>query len=169
YAMYAADRFALSHEQVGFFFVFMGLIGALVQGGFVRRVSGKIRETTLATAGLVLQLSGFAAFVVAPQFGLPGLLLASALIATGNGCTQPAISAYISRLADPTRQGETLSANQSMSALARVFGPLLGGLLYTYGTHWPFVCCALCNAVALLIASSMREVQPRTLRVSPTP
>jgi MFS transporter, DHA1 family, tetracycline resistance protein len=168
YAMYAADRFELNHEQVGFLFVFMGLIGALVQGGFVRRASGRIRETTLATAGLVLQLTGFVAFVVAPRFGIAGLLLASALIAIGNGCTQPAISAYISRLADPTRQGETLSANQSMSALARVFGPLLGGFLYTYGAHWPFVCCALCNALALSTAAAMREVQPRTLRVSPS-
>jgi MFS transporter, DHA1 family, tetracycline resistance protein len=166
YAMYASDRFELSHQQVGYFFVYMGLIGAAVQGGFVRRASGRVRETTLATAGLVLQLMGFLVFVVAPRFGLPGLLLASALIAIGNGCTQPAISAYISRLADPTRQGETLSANQSVSALARVFGPLLGGYLYTFGTHWPFVCCALCNALALLVTSSMRDVQPQTLRVS---
>jgi MFS family permease len=168
YAMYASDRFELDHEQVGYFFVFMGLIGALVQGGFVRRASGRVRETTLATIGLVLQLAGFAAFVVAPRFGIAGLLCASALIATGNGFTQPAISAYISRLADPTRQGETLSANQSMSSLARVFGPLLGGFLYTLGPQWPFVSCALCNVLGLLIASSMREVQPRTLQISAT-
>ncbi len=165
YAMYASDRFELTHEQVGYLFVYMGLIGAAVQGGFVRRVSGRVRETSLATAGLLLQLVGFGAFIVAPRLGMPGLLLASALIALGNGCTQPAISAYISRLADPQRQGETLSANQSMSALARVFGPLLGGTLYTQGAHWPFLACALCNAVGLLVTGAMRDVQPRALRV----
>ncbi|HEY6879449.1 MAG TPA: MFS transporter [Polyangiales bacterium] len=166
YAMYASDRFELDHKQVGYFFVFMGLLGALIQGGYVRRVSGKVRESSLATAGLLLQLLGFASFVVAPRFGIGGLLVASALIALGNGCTQPAISAYISRLADPTRQGEMLSANQSMSSLARVFGPLLGGTLYTFGAQWPFICCAACNLLALLIAGAMRDVQPRTLHVS---
>ncbi len=161
YAMYASDAFALDHRDVGLLFVYMGLIGALVQGAFVRRVSGKVRESSLTGAGVLLQLSGFAGFVLAPRFGLGALLAASGLIAIGNGLTQPSISAYISRLADPTRQGETLSANQGLSSLARVFGPLLGGYLYGFGPRWPFVSCALINALALVVASGMRVVQPR--------
>jgi len=160
YAMYAADRFGLDDEHVGLMFVFMGLTGALVQGGFVRRVSGKVRETSLARAGLLLLLAGFAGFVVAPRLGLPALFVVSALIAIGNGLTQPSISAYISRLADPTRQGETLSANQSLSSLARVFGPLLGGVLYEHGAWLPFVSCALLNGMALVVAHGMLKVQP---------
>jgi DHA1 family tetracycline resistance protein-like MFS transporter len=160
YAMYAADAFALTHKQVGLFFVFMGLVGALVQGVFVRRVSGKIRETSMARAGLTFMLIGFVGFVLAPRVGLPGLFVVSALIAVGNGLTQPSISAYISRLADPTRQGETLSASQSLSSLARVFGPLLGGYLYALGPSWPFVSCALLNALAFVVAQGMLAVQP---------
>jgi len=167
YAMYASDSFGLSHRDVGLFFVFMGLMGALVQGGFVRRVSGKIRESSLAAAGLMFMLVGFAGFVIAPRTGLFGLFVVSGLIAVGNGLTQPSISAYISRLADPTRQGETLSANQSMSSLARVFGPLLGGLLYDLGPSWAFISCALLNALALLVSNGMRVVQPRTVSVRP--
>lgn len=167
YAMYAADSFSLDHRKVGLFFVYMGLVGALVQGGFVRRVSGKVRETSMATAGLLFMLVGFAGFVVAPRAGLLGLYVVSALIAIGNGLTQPSISAYISRLADPTRQGETLSANQSMSSLARVFGPLLGGFLYGVGPRWPFISCAIINGLALLVAGGMRVVQPQTVRVQP--
>lgn len=161
YAMYAADAFALDHRRVGLLFVYMGLIGALVQGGFVRRVSGKIRESTLTTAGLTAMLLGFAGFVVAPRFGLTALFVVSGFIAFGNGLTQPSISAYISRLTDPSRQGETLSANQSLSSLARVFGPLLGGFLYGIGATIPFVSCALANALALVIAQGMRRVQPQ--------
>jgi MFS family permease len=161
YAMYAADAFALDHKNVGLLFVFMGLVGALVQGGFVRRVSGKVRETSLTVAGLVLMLIGFCGFVVAPRLGLPALLVVSGFIACGNGLTQPSISAYISRLTDPSRQGETLSANQSLSSLARVFGPLLGGFLYGQGASIPFVSCAIANALALVLARGMRRVQPQ--------
>ncbi|MDB4977401.1 MAG: hypothetical protein JWN48_5742, partial [Myxococcaceae bacterium] len=89
YAMYATDAFHLSHEQVGLFFVFMGLVGALVQGVFVRRVSGKVRETSLARAGLGFMLVGFLGFVLAPRTGQAGLFVVSALIAIGNGLTQP--------------------------------------------------------------------------------
>jgi DHA1 family tetracycline resistance protein-like MFS transporter len=168
YAMYAADAFGLGHQQVGLLFVYMGLIGALVQGGFVRRVSGKIRETSLTLAGVLLMLVGFVGFVVAPRLGLPALLVVSGFIACGNGLTQPSISAYISRLTDPTRQGETLSANQSLSSLARVFGPLLGGFLYGFGPVVPFVSCALVNASALLIARGMQRVQPQVRGVGGT-
>jgi DHA1 family tetracycline resistance protein-like MFS transporter len=163
YALYASDAFALSHGNVGLFFVFMGLTGALVQGGYVRRVSGKVRETSLAAAGLTFMFVGFVGFVVAPRAGLLGLFVVSALIAIGNGLTQPSISAYISRLADPTRQGETLSANQSMSSLARVFGPLLGGYLYAASPRWAFLSCALLNGIALLVSGGMRLVQPRSV------
>ena len=168
YAMFAADAFGLDHQQVGLLFVYMGLIGALVQGGFVRRVSGKIRETSLTAAGLTLMLLGFVGFVLAPKLGLPALLVVSGFIACGNGLTQPSISAYISRLTDPSRQGETLSANQSLSSLARVFGPLLGGFLYGFGAVVPFVSCAAANAVALLIARGMRTVQPQIRSVATT-
>ena len=160
YAMYATDAFELSHENVGLFFVYMGTIGALVQGGFVRRVSGRYRETSLAAAGLLLLFVGFAGFVAAPRFGLTGLFIVSALIAIGNGLTQPSISAYISRLADPMRQGETLSANQSLSSLARLFGPLLGGYVYGVAPRLAFVSCAVINGLAMVVASGMRAVQP---------
>ena len=161
YAMYAKDAFALDHKAVGIMFVFMGMVGALVQGGFVRRVSGKVRETSLTRAGLLLMLAGFVGFVLAPRIGLPALFVTSALIAVGNGLTQPSISAYISRLADPRRQGEALSGNQSLSSLARVFGPLLGGILYEHGSWVAFVSCALLDALALGVAQGMLAVQPK--------
>src|SRR5690606_31647175 len=116
-----------------------------VQGVFMRRISGKVRETSLAYAGLCLLATGFVGFVLAPSLGMWALFVVSALIAVGNGLTQPSLSAYISRLADPNRQGETLSANQSLSALARTFGPLLAGLLYRQAPTVPFMLCAVLN------------------------
>ncbi|MET0341011.1 MAG: MFS transporter [Polyangiales bacterium] len=168
YAMYAADAFGLDHRKVGLLFVYMGLVGALVQGGIVRRVSGKIRETSLTLTGLTLMLLGFVGFVLAPRFGLVALFVVSGFIAFGNGLTQPSISAYISRLTDPSRQGEVLSANQSLSSLARVFGPLLGGFLYGQGAVVPFVSCAVANVLALWIARGMQRVQPQVRFVHST-
>jgi DHA1 family tetracycline resistance protein-like MFS transporter len=160
YALYAVDAFALEQRQVGLMFVYMGLIGALVQGVFMRRVSGKVRETSLAYAGLTLMAVGFGGFVLAPSFGMWALFVVSACIAIGNGLTQPSLSAYISRLADPSRQGETLSSNQSLSALARTFGPLLAGMLYRHAPTVPFMLCAAINLGALSLALGMRNIQP---------
>ncbi len=161
YALYASDAFHFSTKQVGWMFMLMGTTGAVVQGGFMRRASGRYKETSLAITGLCLLAVGFTGFALAPRVGVPLLIVVSCLIAIGNGLTQPSLSAYISRLADPARQGETLSANQSMSSLGRVFGPALAGLLYTlFSPETPFVACALINLVALACALGMRAIQP---------
>lgn len=160
YALYASDSFALNHDQVGMMFVAMGLTGALVQGLFVRRVSGRVRETSLVFGGLAFLLVGFVGFVVAPSLGLWALWVVSVIIAIGNGLTQPGLSAYISRLADPARQGEALSSSQSLSSLARTFGPMLAGFLYTMSPRLPFVACAALNLLAVVVALGMTRVQP---------
>jgi MFS family permease len=160
YALYAVDSFGLNQRQVGWMFVFMGFVGALVQGVFMRRVSGRVRETTLAYTGLAFMVSGFLGFVLAPRLGGWALYAVSALVAIGNGFTQPSISAYISRLADPARQGETLSSNQSLSSLARTFGPVLAGALYRRAPMLPFLACAAINLLAITIAFGMLRVQP---------
>jgi DHA1 family tetracycline resistance protein-like MFS transporter len=160
YTWFAMDTFGLPLGRVSTLFIFMGVIGVLVQGLFVRRVSGRVRETSLVYGGLVLMTLGFAGFVAAPGIGLSALWVVSALIAMGNGLTQPGISAYISRLADPARQGEVLSSNQSLAALARTFGPALGGYLYGVRPSLPFAVCAGLDVLALLVALGMYAVQP---------
>lgn len=169
YALYASDAFHFNKKQVGWMFMFMGTMGAAVQGGFMRRASGRYKETSLTLAGLTLLALGFVGFVFAPMLGVPMLVLVSALIAIGNGLTQPSLSAYISRLADPARQGETLSANQSMSSLGRVFGPALAGLLYTVSPETPFIACAAINVLALMGALGMRAIQPPPITPSTAP
>lgn len=160
YALYAADSFGLRERQVGMMFVYMGFIGAMVQGLFMRRVSGKIRETSLAYAGIALMLSGFVGFGLAPGAGMWALYVVSALVAVGNGFTQPSISAYISRLTDPAQQGETLSSNQSMASLSRTFGPVLAGALYRSAPTVPFWACACILLAALGVSLGMLRVQP---------
>lgn len=160
YALFAADSFGLAEKEVGLLFVYMGFIGALVQGVFMRRVSGKVRETTLAYTGLALTTTGFLGFIVTADLGIGALLVVSALVAMGNGFTQPSISAYISRMVSPDRQGEALSSNQSLSSLSRTFGPVLAGALYRKAPGVPFIACAVINLVAALIAIGMLKNQP---------
>ena len=169
YALYTKDVFALSQRQVGLLFVFMGVLGAGIQGGFMRRASGHYRETSLAYTGIVLQLLAFVGFVLCASEGLWLLLVASAALSIGNGFTQPSISAYISRLTDPARQGETLSGVQSMSSLGRVFGPLIAGHLYTLAPSAPFGGGAVILVLALVIALGMRGIQPQAREVSTAP
>jgi len=155
-------------RQVAIFWVFMGLVGVVVQGWLVGRLATRLPERNLVLAGIVVLAAGFLGLPFAIQ--VPGLLLALALIVTGQGLASPSLSSLISRTADADLQGGALGISQSMSAAARVLGPAGGGLIFErLGASAAFVVagsCALGALVWLLAPSRAVEAQAAPLRRS---
>lgn len=170
YAFYARDKFHLTQAGVGWLFVFMGVTGALTQGGLIRRIGHKVADTSLIQSGLILQVLAFAGIWLAPALGLWMMVTASAVLALGNGLTQPGISGYISRRSGVQEQGASLSANQSLASLARVFGPALGGLLYSsINPGAPFASGVVINLIALGLALLLVKQASDPAAASPGP
>jgi MFS transporter, DHA1 family, tetracycline resistance protein len=158
------DMFGMTALDTGILLAFVGVVAASVQGGFIRPLSRRFTEATLIRAGTLMQSAAFAVFALAPSFGRHALWVGCAILAFGNGLTQPSIAAFVSKRADPRAQGSTLGTNQSAASLARMFGPGLGGWLYgAFGPRSPYVFGAVGMAVACLVALALhREVQRKT-------
>jgi len=146
-------------------FVFIGLTIALVQGGLVRRLVPRLGERKVATRGLAVTLAGFVALGLVPFDWAAGvgrgtwLWLGSGLVAIGTSLVMPSFSTLASRYVPDDRQGFALGVFRSLGSLARVVGPLAGGLLYyTLGGWSPY----LIGAVVLLapIAFAARLPEP---------
>jgi MFS family permease len=156
FRLFNLDRFGLSERGTGNIFALVGVTGALVQGGLVGRLARRMGESPLIRGGLLVQAAAFALLGLSPSLG--GLakvaLYASAmLIALGNGLTTPTLPAYVSRRTGVDTQGLTLGTLQSASALARVLGPALGGVLYQYvAVSAPYYAGALGFLLAAAIA-----------------
>lgn len=160
FRFFNADAFGMSMKETGQVLAFIGVVGALVQGGVVRRLSGKVPESTLIAVGLVFQVFAFSLFAAAPSIGRAALFVAGALAAFGNGISQPSVSAFVSKRADPSEQGAVLGANQAIASLARMIGPALGGALYTYlGARAPYLSGALGMTVALAFIGSVKRAE----------
>ncbi|MBF0273176.1 MAG: MFS transporter [Magnetococcales bacterium] len=111
----------------GWIFTFVGVIAVATQGGLVRRLMPRIGEKRAAMAGLLLVVAGL--FTLRAD-GWPLLLGALALISVGSGLIHPSLSGLTSLNTDPASQGSMLGLFQSMSALGRCLGPVLGGASY---------------------------------------
>ena len=156
------DLFGMTPLDTGMVLAFIGVVAALVQGGIIRPLSKRFDEAVLIRVGTGLQAVAFAAIAASPAYGRGTLYAAGALLAIGNGMTQPSVGAFVSRRADPRAQGATLGTNQSAASLARMFGPSVGGWLYgTLGPRSPYVFGALGMAVAMMFALGL-ERQRRT-------
>lgn len=156
------DMFQMSALDTGLVLGFIGVVAAAVQGGLVRRLAKKYDEAHLVRWGIGIQVVAFAGLAAAPSIGKSFLYVAGAFLALGNGLSQPSISAFVSKRADPREQGATLGTNQSAASLARMFGPALGGVIYgSLGARWPYVTSAIGMALAALLALTLKPL-PKT-------
>jgi DHA1 family tetracycline resistance protein-like MFS transporter len=162
--LFTMDGFGMSTAATGRIFAIVGVVGAIVQGGVVRRLAPRVGEARLVYWGLGIQAAAFALLGVSSDFGQLGVLAlyaSAGLIALGNGLTTPSLPAFASRRATVTTQGVTLGALQSAAALARAAGPLVGGALYAaIDPRAPYLAGALGLAAAGVLA--VARLRPQT-------
>ncbi len=154
----AVERLNYSPLDNGFMFIFIGLVLALVQGGFVRRRASDIGEKKVALIGMVatipgLVLIGHATNSFTLYFGLFFLAIGSAMII-------PCLTALVSILSPSNLQGQALGIFRSLGALGRVIGPLAASLIYwKYGSKVPYLIGAISILLPLAVLK-MVKVEP---------
>ncbi len=158
FAQFVSLRLSAGPSTVAWFFVFVGVCSAIVQGVLVRRLVKRFGEGRLVVLGGALLIAGFLGLRLADS--VPTFLLMIATIALGIGITTPTLSSLVSKRSAAAEQGEILGAYQSMSSLGRVVGPFGSENVYFHlGPDWPHAAAAALEAgvLALSAASLMRE------------
>jgi len=137
FVLYAESRFALTAHETGWIFLFVGVVGAVVQGGLVGRLTKVFGEARLVVAGAALACL---ALGFLPYLGAVALVRgALGVMAVGTGLLNPSLSSLASRVVDPDEVGGVMGIYQSMGSLARIGGPLLGVVSFRdLGQAWPF-------------------------------
>jgi len=148
FAQFVKLRFALAEQRIYLLFVYAGVLGAIVQGGLVRRLAPRFGEARLVAAGAFL---GFLALGFMPYVsGMNALLGLLAVLALGQGLASPSLSALTSKLVDPDEVGGVMGIYQSLSSLGRILGPFWAEVVYgSAGFEWPY----RTGAVFMLAAS----------------
>jgi MFS family permease len=177
-AMFLNEIFLYGPLKVGLYFMYIGVIIALVQGGLIGRLTKRAGEWNLAALGVLLvSIGAFGTLATKWEPALWLLLLGGLITAAGRSLQQPTVSSLVTKHADRDRQGLTMGLFQGMGSLARGFGPLIGGLLYGVSQHThpirPYLCASavlLCVATWtwMLRAASMRLNEPQTAPASAT-
>ena len=127
FALFTFERFGYDQKQNGYIFALVGLIGAVVQGGLLRRVLKTKSEKVVALSGGSLLLVGL---VLLPlSGGLSALLIITAMIAVGNSFITPTLNGLASRSVDRLWQGRVIGLMQSAGSAGRAVGPVLAGWL----------------------------------------
>jgi MFS transporter, DHA1 family, tetracycline resistance protein len=152
FSLYLERAFHYGRREASYMFTYIGVLMVLVQGLLVRRLVPRFGEKRLIVVGTMLMGAGFLLQYASDTVGL--LLLSIAVIAIGNGLNTPSLSSLISRAASGDHQGGVLGVSQSMGALARVVGPLIGTWTLAFGVTFPYLTGGVTMLVACLFASA---------------
>lgn len=151
-ALWCERMLGLGPRDVGLLLAFAGVCIAIVQGGLVGRLVRRFGEPLLVIAGLAALIAGLLAVPLATSVWW--LLPAMALLAFGQGISNPSMQSLVSRAVPASWRGGTMGSMQSASSMGRILGPVLAGIAFSgLGPDWPFYFGALLLVPAALVAA----------------
>jgi DHA1 family tetracycline resistance protein-like MFS transporter len=159
FALFAARRFGFDAPKTGYFLAGFGVLGAVVQGAFIRPIVHRLGDKPTFIAGLVCAAVG----LIAATFASSVTMLAIALVplAFGIGFGHPTVSALVSRAGRGDEQGRVQGAAGAVESLGRALGPVWGNAsLQRFGEGTPYLSAAAFIAVTLLMTVTYTVSEP---------
>lgn len=153
FALFGERRLSFGPASTGLVFTAVGVVLVLVQTTLVRPTVARLGESPTLRLALAVNACGLALLAVVHSW----VVLVPALLAlvVGQGLAQPSITSAVSGRAHAGRRGRALGVQQSAGGLARVVGPVAGGLAFQHaGAGSPFLAGAV---VMALCALAVRE------------
>lgn len=153
--LFGSEKLNLSAATIGYFFSAQGLLAALVQSVFIYKITHLFGEHKTVILGLLIMAIGL--FLV-PFAKIPLFLLVFMVMMTlGSAMTRPTLATLVSK-GTKEGQGATMGIFASFESLGRVFGPLLGGWLFSsFGFHSPFTVSAVLILVVLIFVVQIKS------------
>ena len=163
YALFANHRFNFDARHTGYMFGYVGIVGAVIQGGLLGRLVRLFGDKALAVAGTAVFAVSMFVLPLSPSLTL--LIVGSTGIAVGNSLMTPTLNGLASKSVSASLQGRVLGVMSSVASLARIIGPVLGGWLLgrdadSRATHYgitPYWVSGSIMLVALAVALTLHS------------
>jgi len=132
FALFAERRYEwegkpLGAREVGYIFAFFGFIGIIMQGGVVGRLVKKMGEERVIMLGFFGSLLGYAGLVF--THSISGMLWVLGLSSVLGAGLRPALTSLITQMAGKREQGVIIGLTQSLTSIAQIVAPIIGGML----------------------------------------
>jgi MFS family permease len=150
FALLAAKKIGFGPSQMGSIFALLGIVGAIVQGGLIGRLSKKFGDAKLMKSGALISSAGLIMILFSSNKFF--MFLAASIFMTGNSLMGPTSSSLATKNAIGG-QGTSLGFMQSFSSLGRILGPITGGILFEVNMGIPYIIGATILIIIVFIGN----------------
>ena len=163
FPLFIEDRWNYGEREMGWMFMFMGVIAVPMQGVLLGRLINGLGERRIILIGLLLSAIGIALLLNAYSFVTLTLYLTIAGI--GNQLIRPTNTSWISKQTQ-IGQGAAIGLMDAFLSLGRIVGPLLGGWLYAKEAYPYVVLAGILIIATLCLYIPLRRVRDEIAHTS---
>ena len=136
FSQFTMDTFNFQPAVIGLMFSIMGFQDIISQGFIMPKLLIKLNDKQIAILGMVSEIIGYSFFALSALFSFYPLFIAGMFIfGFGDSIFGPSFNWMLSKSVESSDQGRIQGGSQSLQALARMIGPIIGGQIYVSLGH----------------------------------
>jgi DHA1 family tetracycline resistance protein-like MFS transporter len=164
FSQFAKDTFHWEPAIIGMVFSIIGAQDILSQSLLMPRMLVKLKVTRIAIIGMVSEIIAYGFIAASGIFlSFPLFITGTIIFGFGDSIFGPAVNGIASNAVSSEEQGRLQGNSQSIQALTRIVGPIIGGGLYVSLGHFaPAIMGMILVAAAVAV---MRKDTPEQLLV----
>ena len=131
FSQFTMDTFSWKPALIGLMFSILGFQDIISQGLVMPRLLNKYSDKQIAVVGMVSEIIGYSLIALSALLSFYPLFIAGLFIfGFGDSIFGPSFNGMLANAVDSSEQGRIQGGSQSIQALARMIGPIIGGQIY---------------------------------------
>lgn len=158
FSQFSMDTFNWKPAIIGLMFSIMGVQDIISQGLIMPKLLKRFSDKQIAILGMVSEIIGYSLIALSNLFSFyPLFIVGMFIFGFGDSIFGPSFNGMLSKSVDSSEQGRIQGGSQSIQALARMIGPIIGGQIYVSLGH-----AAPAIMGVILIAAAIPVLYKRT-------
>jgi MFS family permease len=124
-SLYMKRKFGVDEQTVGFFLAYVGILGIIYQGAFIRPLVKRFGDLKLMRIGMVALALGIGSIFFVEHFWQ--MFVTAAVFSFGTGIVRPTLTSLIVSTAPINRRGGVQGVTSMLESASRSVSPILGG------------------------------------------
>jgi MFS transporter, DHA1 family, tetracycline resistance protein len=136
FSQFTIDTFSFQPALIGLMFSIMGFQDIISQGFIMPKLLIKFSDKQIAILGMVSEIIGYSLIALSALFSFyPLFIIGMFIFGFGDSIFGPSFNGMLSKSVNSSEQGRIQGVSQSIQALARIIGPIIGGQIYVSLGH----------------------------------
>ncbi|WP_242283898.1 MFS transporter [Bacillus cereus] len=136
FTQFTMDTFSWKPALIGLMFSILGFQDIVSQSFIMPKLLIKLSDKQIAILGMVSEIIGYSFIAASALFSVyPLLIVGMLMFGFGDSIFGPSFNGMLSKSVSSSEQGRIQGGSQSIQALARMIGPIIGGQIYVSLGH----------------------------------